>query len=176
MPQAGQAPAIPTLPYPANSGGKQYPYFLVRNLSKQFEVHFIYQENQEITDEDRKHFGQFCTLHAVPVEKKSFIRKLIDIFKKEKTPGEPAGLWINKDNPDVFKVNGKGLDCFIEREKKDNPKYKAGSAKPPWSWDDNNDRHTAGELALQPAHIVYNYFSGLREFSLEYKRNPYWGK
>ena len=83
---------------------------------------------------------------------------------------------MNKDNQKVFKVNDRGLDCFIARKSNDSQKMVAGSAKPPWSWDDNSDRHTAGELALQPAHIVYHYFSGLREFSLEYIRNPYWGK
>jgi len=107
---------------------------------------------------------------------KAFYRyKLIDIFKKDNPSGEPAGLWVNKDDLNVFKVNDRGLDCFIARESNDSQNFIAGSAKPPWSWDDNSDRHTAGELALQPAHIIYNYFSGLREFSLEYVRNPYWG-
>lgn len=32
-----------------------------------------------------------------------------------------------------------------------------------------------GELALQPALIVYDYFTGLREFSLQYTRNLYLG-
>ena len=94
--------------------------------------------------------------------------KLINIF-------EPAqGLWANKDDRKVFLVNDKGQDCFVAHESPGGV-LEPGSAKPPWSWDDCDDAHADGELALQPAHIVYNYLGGIREFSFEYVRNPYLG-
>jgi len=96
--------------------------------------------------------------------------KLINMFEPSK------GLWANKDNRRVFLVNDdKGQDCFVAHESPGGKRLKAGSAKPPWSWDDQDDAHAIGELALQPAHIVYNYLGGIREFSLEYMRNTYSG-
>ncbi len=95
---------------------------------------------------------------------------LIDIF----APKDAGGLWKNRDNRRVFLVDDRGQDCFVAHKSKGKG-FEAGSAKPPWSWDDCDDRHTSGELALQPAHITYDYLSGLREFSREYVRNPYLG-
>lgn len=89
---------------------------------------------------------------------------LIDIF-------EPGGLWENKDNPNVFQANKKGQDAFVEPG--DDVQPVPGLANPPWGWDDINDRHKCGELAINPAKIVHDYFTGLREFSLEYVHNPY---
>ena len=97
---------------------------------------------------------------------------LIDIFEPNPDDGPPKGLWASRDKPGVFLLDGRGQDCFAVF-KDNNPE--AGSAKPPWSWDDRDDAHASGELALQPAHITYNYLGGLREFSLQYIRNPYLG-
>ncbi len=38
-----------------------------------------------------------------------------------------------------------------------------------------DDRHKCGELAINPTKIVHDYFTGLREYSLEYLFNPYLG-
>lgn len=98
--------------------------------------------------------------------------QLIDIFEPNTNKHPTKGLWECKDDPEVFLVDGKGQDCFVAHDKS---KLVAGSARPPWSWDDMDDGHTSGELALQPAHIVYNYLGGIREFSTEYVRNRYLG-
>lgn len=84
---------------------------------------------------------------------------------------EPGGLWANKSNQNVFLANDKGQDTFVEPVSK--KKVQAGSANPPWGWDDMDDRHKCGELAINPARIVHDYFTGLREYSLEYVFNPY---
>jgi len=97
---------------------------------------------------------------AVPYE-------LVDIFAQEK-----EGLWQARNDLKVFRNNEKGQAAFVELKKK---KLGPGAAKPPWGWMDRNDNHRIGELALQPALIVYDYFSGLREFSLQYERNTYLG-
>lgn len=102
--------------------------------------------------------------------------KLIDIFEPNENRNTPKGLWASRNNPNVFKVDKKGQDCFIARKSTDSEIFVPGSAKPPWSWDDKSDIHTSGELALQPAHITYNYLGGIREFSFEYVKNPYCGK
>ncbi len=88
--------------------------------------------------------------------------KLIDFF-------EPGGLWENKDNLKVFRANDKGKDAFVALNESGKPT--AGSANPPWGWDDTDDKHKCGELAINPAHIVYDYLTGLREYSLEYVYN-----
>jgi len=90
--------------------------------------------------------------------------KLIDFF-------EEGGLWLNRDNPNVFQANKKGQDAFVEPDENGRPV--AGSANPPWGWDDTDDRHKCGELAINPAKIVHDYFTGLREFSLEYVHDRY---
>jgi hypothetical protein len=90
--------------------------------------------------------------------------RLIDIH-------EPGGLWANRSNPNVFQANKKGQDAFVEPASKN--RVQAGSANPPWGWDDTDDRHKCGELAINPARIVHDYFTGLREFSLAYVFNPY---
>ena len=90
--------------------------------------------------------------------------KLINFF-------EPGGLWENKDKPSVFQANKKGQDAFVEPD--DDGRPVSGSANPPWGWDDMDDRHKCGETAINPAKIVHDYFTGLREFSLEYIHNPY---
>jgi hypothetical protein len=103
------------------------------------------------------------------VKKDVYRYKLINVFE----PGQ--GLWANKNNRKVFLVDDKGQDCFVAHEDAGVEKLVPGKAKPPWSWDDCDDAHADGELALQPAHIVYNYLGGMREFSFEYKRNAYLG-
>ncbi len=100
--------------------------------------------------------------------------ELIDIFEPNTHEFEARGLWASRDNPKVFLVDDRGQDCFVTQRTQDG-KLESGSAKPPWSWDDRDDAHTTGELALQPAHITYNYLGGIREFSLEYVRNRYLG-
>jgi hypothetical protein len=97
---------------------------------------------------------------------------LIDIFEPN-TGSTARGLWASRDDERVFKVDGKGQDCFVKHGT--GGVLEPGDARPPWSWDDLDDAHTSGELALQPAHIVYDYLGGIREFSLEYVRNPYLG-
>lgn len=90
--------------------------------------------------------------------------RLIDVH-------EPNGLWANRSNPNVFQANDNGQDAFVEPGPGRKPR--AGSANPPWGWDDIDDRHKCGELAINPARIVHDYFTGLREYSLEYLYNPY---
>ncbi len=91
--------------------------------------------------------------------------ELIDIFG-------PGGIWENRDNLKLFRENDDRLKCFAVRSGRG---LKAGSAKPPWSWDDWNDRHQAGDLAIRPAKIVDGYIRGLAEFSLDYVNNKYLG-
>lgn len=48
------------------------------------------------------------------------------------------------------------------------------SPHPPWGWDDHNDGPVyQGEMALDPAHLVTQYFSGLGQFGTRYLRNRY---
>src|SRR5437867_7246088 len=48
------------------------------------------------------------------------------------------------------------------------------SPHPPWGWDDHDDGPTyIGEMALDPAHLVAHYFTGLGNFSTKYLRNRY---
>jgi len=48
------------------------------------------------------------------------------------------------------------------------------AANAPWGWDDEDDGPTfAGEMALDPAHLVDHYFDGLGDFSHQYLRNDY---
>lgn len=109
-------------------------------------------------------------------EKEVYRYQLIDIFEPNEDGAPLRGLWASRNKTEVFMVDDRGQDCFIARESEKSDIYVPGSAKPPWSWDDNTDIHTSGELALQPAHITYNYLGGIREFSFEYIRNPYCGK
>ncbi len=92
--------------------------------------------------------------------------RLIDIH-------EPGGLWENRDNPNVFQENGKGQAAFVILG--DDGKRIAGSANPPWGWEDIDDRHDCGMIALDPAKLVYDYLDGFPEFSLDYVTNPYIG-
>jgi len=82
------------------------------------------------------------------------------------------GLWSQREKPKVIQPNDKGQDAFV---KKKGSKFVPGSANPPWGWDDRDDRHKAGEFAWDPAHLVNDYFAGLREFSREYVHDPYLG-
>ena len=86
---------------------------------------------------------------------------------------EPGGLWENRGNPNVFQENEKGQAAFVILD--DNGKRIAGSANPPWGWEDFDDRHDCGIIATDPARLVYDYLDGFPEFSLEYIRNPYLG-
>jgi len=91
--------------------------------------------------------------------------KLISVF-------EVDGLWAQVENSRVIQPNNKGQQAFVIKE---GNKYRPGSANPPWGWDDYDDRHKPGEFAWDPAHLVNDYFNGLREFSREYIHNPYIG-
>lgn len=54
------------------------------------------------------------------------------------------------------------------------PTCSINSAGMPWIWDDNDDgKNYEGEMALDPAKLVKNYFIGLGDFSLTYTRNQY---
>jgi len=90
--------------------------------------------------------------------------KLVPIFA-------PGGLWDRREDPRVFRTNNKGQDAFVELD--EDGRMAAGSANPPWGWDDKDDRHRPGEFARDPAHLVADYFSGMREFSREYVHNRY---
>jgi hypothetical protein len=51
---------------------------------------------------------------------------------------------------------------------------KANAAHLPWGWDDQNDDPIqSGEMALDPANLVQQYFNVLGDFSTEYLHNPY---
>lgn len=92
--------------------------------------------------------------------------KLIDFH-------EPGGLWENRNNPNVFQENEKGQAAFVILD--DNGIRVAGSANPPWGWEDIDDRHDCGMIALDPARLVYDYLDGFPEFSLDYIFNPWLG-
>jgi hypothetical protein len=85
---------------------------------------------------------------------------------------EQNGLWAQLEIPEVFKHNEKGQMAFSIKRRKE---FESGSANPPWGWDDKDDRHKPGEFAWDPAHLVNDYFNGLREFSREYIHNRYIG-
>jgi hypothetical protein len=54
------------------------------------------------------------------------------------------------------------------------PTCAANRAHAPWGWDDSDDGPTfAGEMALDPIHLVDHYFDGLGEFDQRYVRNRY---
>ncbi len=92
--------------------------------------------------------------------------KLLPIFS-------PGGLWAQHEDRRVFQPNEKGQESFVERDERG--EFVAGSANPPWGWDDAADRHRAGDFAWDPAHLVSDYFTGLRGFSRTYLHNPYIG-
>lgn len=101
--------------------------------------------------------------------------KLIDIF-------EPNGLWArqlrearrSRDHSETFATWGKfkggsGGSCG------DGTKMcSEDAAKLPWLWDDHNDGPAyAGEMALDPVHLVDHYFNNLGAFPQKYIRNRY---
>lgn len=86
---------------------------------------------------------------------------------------EPGGLWEQRNNTNVFQANAMGQAALVILDEFGN--RIAGSANPPWGWADIDDRHSCGELAINPARLVYDYLDGLGEFSLEYIYNPYIG-
>ena len=92
--------------------------------------------------------------------------KLLPVFGR-------GGLWDFRDDPRVFQPNDKGQSAFVKKDFNGN--LIAGSANPPWGWDDANDLHRPGDFAWDPAHLVAGYFTGLREFSREYVHNRYVG-
>ena len=55
---------------------------------------------------------------------------------------EPGGLWENRGNPDVFQENEKGQVAFAILD--DDGRRTAGSANPPWGWEDIDVVTTAG--------------------------------
>jgi len=92
--------------------------------------------------------------------------KLVSIF-------DEGGLWSRREDPRVFQVDKKGRQAFVEPDK--SGEVVAGSANPPWGWDDSDDRHMPGDFAWNPARLVADYFTGLREFSRQYVHNRYIG-
>jgi hypothetical protein len=92
--------------------------------------------------------------------------KLLPVFAR-------GGLWEQRNNPLVFQSNDKGQAAFVKKDLDGN--VVAGSANPPWGWDDANDLDKPGDFAWDPAHLVANYFTGLREFSRDYTHNRYIG-
>lgn len=98
---------------------------------------------------------------------------LIDIFGQ-------GGLWENRENLKVFRESH-GLKCFAVRGKRG---LKAGSAKPPWSWEDIGDSKKFHEQAIEPGWLAtdpaklisrYGYDRGLDDFTDTYVRNKYQG-
>jgi hypothetical protein len=85
----------------------------------------------------------------------------------------PGDMWARRDDRRVFRVDDAGRETFVQKEEDGDPA--AGKANPPWGWDDSDDRHHAGEIAWDPAHLTADYFTGLREFSREYTHNRYIG-
>jgi hypothetical protein len=86
---------------------------------------------------------------------------------------EPNGLWSKRDDPRVFRPDSAGRSTFVQKDT--DGRLATGRANPPWGWDDADDRHQAGEIAWDPAHLVADYFTGLREFSRQYIHNRYIG-
>jgi hypothetical protein len=85
----------------------------------------------------------------------------------------PGGLWDQHRNPRVFRTNDKGQEAFVDMGEAG--QLVAGSANPPWGWDDRDDRHPPGTFARDPARLVADYFAGLGEFSGEYTHNRFLG-
>ena len=92
--------------------------------------------------------------------------KLLSIF-------EPNGLWTKRADRRVFRPDEAGREAFVE--KRGESGLASGRANPPWGWDDADDRHKAGDIAWDPARLVADYFTGLREFSRQYVHNRYIG-
>jgi hypothetical protein len=109
------------------------------------------------------------------IEKDVYRYELLDIFGDGTGRNREQGLWDNRDNPKVFQEDSGGDKCFAIRKKFGSDKLKAGKAKPPWSWDDWNDHHKKGDLAIEPARLVKGYIRGFDEFSLDYVNNKYLG-
>ena len=95
-----------------------------------------------------------------------------NVFYKLEPITKDNGLWSQRENPDVIQPNSKGRDAFVQKQGAD---FVPGLANPPWGWDDRDDRHKAGEISWDPAHLVNDYFTGLREFSREYIHNRFLG-
>jgi len=110
------------------------------------------------------------------VGKEVYRYKLIDIFKPNTNKYPARGLWESRNKRRLFRENDNGLKCFAVRK---GGRLKAGSAKPPWSWDDKNDVPIilAGWLATHPAEVVYyyGYHVGFDKFPYKYKSNRYQG-
>ncbi len=108
------------------------------------------------------------------VRKEVYRYKLIDIFKPNTNKYPVRGLWESRNKRRLFQENDEGLKCFAVCKK---GKLKAGSAKPPWSWDDKTDVPTIlpGWLATHPAEVVfyYGYSIGFDKFTHIYKSNRY---
>jgi hypothetical protein len=92
--------------------------------------------------------------------------RLIDFHKT-------GGLWENRNNGDVFQENEDGQAAFVVLD--DLGKRVAGSANPPWGWEDVYDYHDCGMIALDPARLADAYLEGFPGLSLEYIHNLYLG-
>ena len=92
--------------------------------------------------------------------------KLLSIF-------EPRGMWAMREDRRVFRPDEAGRATFVESNREGT--VVAGRANPPWGWDDDDDLHQAGDIAWDPARLVSNYFTGLREFSRQYLHNRFIG-
>lgn len=105
--------------------------------------------------------------------------KLIDVFA-------PGGLWDRQLSEDAKLQSQSGPTSTYHRWGTFKGDKGGGCGKGaivtcsenaanlPWGWDDHDDgRVYRGELALDPAHVVSQYFSGLGNFSRQFLRNPY---
>lgn len=92
--------------------------------------------------------------------------RLLSVFDRN-------GLWEQRNNPAVFLPNSRGQAAFTRVGGDGKPV--AGSANPPWGWDDADDRHKPGDFAWDPARLAAGYFTGLGEYSREYVHNRYIG-
>ncbi len=92
--------------------------------------------------------------------------KLVSIFERD-------GLWAQRENPAVFRVDPAGRQAFVVMSEKG--VLTAGEANPPWGWDDVDDGVKFGDFAWDPARLADDYFAGMGEFSRQYLHNPYIG-
>lgn len=92
--------------------------------------------------------------------------ELVDIF-------EPKGFWASRFDQRVFRQRCDGRWSLVFADK--NGRLSGGSANPPWSWNDHNDRSPMGEIATDPATFICRYAQGWGPVSTRYLVNPYHG-
>ncbi|HEY0608660.1 MAG TPA: hypothetical protein VGD35_03365 [Chitinophaga sp.] len=113
----------------------------------------------QIVGDGIKYFPSPDFVAGVPVnaDDRNVKYKLVNIF-------EPAGLWDQRNNTDLFYNAGGGFKSAV------------GNGNAPWAWNDGNDGAVEdGEIATDPAKLVNAYFKNLGSFSTVYLLNKYKG-